>query len=190
MDYQYSPDIYNLLNWGVEGEDFVFKADGTRTYVDELLNDPNPTQALADRGIMASGGARTGIPFVPQIFSTILSYSATEPWWSPEQGYYDGKYWIDTAVNGGPDSVSPYDRAPLTSLTEEELTRQATLTSACESYARTEANRFITGELNPNDDAAWEAYVAGVKSQTADFDGFFKTINEKTDLDSLAAYEN
>jgi hypothetical protein len=138
---------------------------------------------------MSSGSARTGIPFVPQIFSTILQYSATEPWWSPEKGYYDGKYWIDTAVNGGPDSISPYDRAPLTKLTEEESTLKATLTSACETYARTYANRFITGELNINDDAAWNEYVAGVKSQTEDFDGFFKTINEKTDLASLESYK-
>ena len=189
VDYQYSEDIYKMLNWGIEGEDFVTLEDGTRTYVDSVLNAENPGQEPADRGIMSSGSARTGIPFVPQIFSTILQYSATEPWWSPEKGYYDGKYWIDTAVNGGPDSISPYDRAPLTKLTEEESTLKATLTSACETYARTDANRFITGELDINDDAAWNEYVAGVKSQTEDFDGFFKTINEKTDLASLESYK-
>ena len=189
VDYQYSEDIYKMLNWGIEGEDFVTLEDGTRTYVDSVLNAENPGQELADRGIMSSGSARTGIPFVPQIFSTILQYSATEPWWSPEKGYYDGKYWIDTAVNGGPDSISPYARAPLTKLTEEESTLKATLTSACETYARTYANRFITGELDINDDAAWNEYVAGVKSQTEDFDGFFKTINEKTDLASLESYK-
>ena len=189
IDYQYSEDIYKMLNWGVEGEDFVTLEDGTRTYVDEILNAENPGQALADRGIMASASARTGIPFVPQIFSTILQYSSTEPWWSAEKGYYDGKYWIDTAVNGGPDSISPYDRAPLTHLNEEESKMKSTLTSACEKYSKVGANQFITGELDINDDAAWEAYVAGVKSQTEDFDGFFKTLNEKTDIESLQYYK-
>lgn len=189
VDYQYSEDIYKMLNWGVEGEDFITLEDGTRTYVDALKNADNPGQALADQGIMASGGARTGIPFVPQIFSTILSYSAEEPWWSASQGYYMGKYWIDTAVNGGPDSVSPYDRAPLVDLTEEESTFKATLSSACESYAKVEANKFITGQLDPTNDAQWEAYVAGVKSQVAGFDEFFKLMNEKTDIESLKYYK-
>ncbi len=189
IDYQYSEDIYKMLNWGVEGEDYIVKEDGTRTYTDKHLKAENPGQSLADEGIMASGGARTGIPFVPQIFSTILSYSAEEPWWSAEQGYYMGKYWIDTAVNGGPDSVSPYDRAPLVDLTEEESTFKATLSSACEAYAKVEANKFITGELDPNNDEQWAAYVAGVKSQVADFDEFFELMNEKTDLESLKYYK-
>lgn len=189
VDYQYSEDIYKMLNWGVEGEDFITLEDGTRTYVDELKNADNPGQALADRGIMASGGARTGIPFVPQIFSTILSYSAEEPWWSAEQGYYMGKYWIETAVNGGVDSISPYDRAPIVDLTEEESTFKATLSSACESYAKVEANKFITGELDPNNDEQWAAYVAGVKSQVSGFDEFFQLMNEKSDLESLQYYK-
>ena len=50
-------------------------------------------------------------------------------------------------------------------------------------------NQFITGEMDINDDAAWEAYVAGVKSQTEDFDGFFKTLNAKTDIESLQYYK-
>ncbi|MGI6672556.1 MAG: hypothetical protein ACOX58_13430 [Christensenellales bacterium] len=189
VDYQYSEDIYKMLNWGIEGEDFITLEDGTRTYVDALKNSDNPGQALADLGIMASGGARTGIPFVPQIFSTILSYSAEEPWWSAEKGYYMGKYWIDSAINGGPDSVSPYDRAPLVDLTEEESTFKATLSSACESYAKVEANKFITGELDPSNDEQWAAYVTGVKSQVANFDEFFKLMNEKTDLESLEYYK-
>ncbi|MEG0767631.1 MAG: hypothetical protein RR482_07935, partial [Clostridia bacterium] len=177
------------LNWGVENEDYVQNADGARTYVDELLQSENPTQALADRGLMASGGARTGIPFVPQIFSTILSYSTTEPWWSAEKGYYDGKYWIETAINGGKDSISPYDRAPLVALTEEESTFKATLTTSCETFAKSEAFRFITGELDPNNDEQWTAYVSGVKSQVADFDVFFQLMNDKSDLESLKYYK-
>lgn len=189
VDYQYSPEIYEMLNWGVEGETFVVQADGTRTYTDAILNAENPGIELANYGIMSSASARTGIPFVPQIFSTITKYSKTEPWWSPEDGYYEGRYWIESARLGGPESVSPYDRAPLVDLDKEEMTFRATLTSACESYARTEALKFITGELDVNDDAAWERYVAGVKSQISGFDDFFALMNEKTDLDSLTYYK-
>lgn len=189
VDYQYSEDIYKMLNWGVEGEDFITLEDGTRTYVDEVLNAENPGQVLADRGIMASASARTGIPFVPQIFSTVLTYSKTEPWWSPDRGYYEGKYWIETAINGGKDSVSPFDRAPLVDLTDEENTRKSTVTSACETYARTETLKFIVGEYDPTDDAKWASYVAGVKSQISGFDEFFALMNEKSDLESLKYYK-
>ena len=33
VDYQYSPEIYELLNWGIEGEDFKFNEDGTRIQI-------------------------------------------------------------------------------------------------------------------------------------------------------------
>ena len=49
IDYQYSEDIYKMLNWGVEGEDFITLEDGTRTYVDSVLNAENPGQELKNR---------------------------------------------------------------------------------------------------------------------------------------------
>lgn len=191
VDYQYSEDIYLLLNWGVEGEDYYVDEEGMRQYTAKYMDLPvsDRAQALADEGIMSSAIARTGIPFVPQIFSTIAAYGDTEPWWNAEKGYYDGHYWYETAKNGGPDSVSPYDRAPLVDLTEEEKTAKSTMTSACEKYAKTEALKFIQGEYDITDDAAWENYVEGVKSQYKGFDDLFDAMNEKTDIDSLKYYQ-
>lgn len=189
VDYQYSEDIYELLNWGVEGETYMVQEDGTRTYTDNILNAENPGIELANFGIMSSSSARSGIPFVPQIFSTITKYSKTEPWWNPEEGYYDGRYWIESARLGGPESVSPFDRAPLVKLTKEEQTFRATLTSAAGTYASAESLKFITGELDVHDDAVWQRYVEGVKSQISGFDDFFNLLNEKTDLESLKFYQ-
>ncbi len=193
IDYQYSPDIYLMLNWGEEGEDwYLDPADGLRHYTDKIMGLPSSerAQALADEGIMSSATCRTGIPFVPQIFSTISAYSDPDPWWSPERGYYEGYYWMETAINGGPESISPYDRAPLVNLTEEQKTQRSTLTSACDKYAKTEGNKFITGENDINDDAVWAAYVEGVKSQFQGFDQLIETINESVDLDSLSLYKD
>lgn len=193
IDYQYSPDIYLMLNWGEEGEDwYLDPADGLRHYTDKIMGLPSSErgQALADEGIMSSATCRTGIPFVPQIFSTISAYSDPDPWWSPERGYYEGYYWMETAINGGPESVSPYDRAPLVNLTDEQKTQRSTLTSTCDKYAKTEGNKFITGELDINDDAVWAAYVEGVKSQYQGFDELIGIINESVDLDSLSLYND
>ena len=75
-------------------------------------------------------------------------------------------------------------------LTEEQKTQRSTLTSACDKYAKTEGNKFITGELDINDDAVWAAYVEGVKSQFQGFDQLIETINESVDLDSLSLYKD
>ncbi|MCR4620985.1 MAG: hypothetical protein K5663_02775 [Clostridiales bacterium] len=194
IDYQYSPDIYLMLNWGVEGEDWELGEDGMRKYTAKFMDLPvgERPQALADEGIMSSASARTGIAFVPQIFSTIPSYGDAEPWWSPEKGYYEGRYWFDTAINGGPDSISPFDRAPLVKLTDEQQSAQSKLKSACEKYAKTEGNKFITGEdgYDITDDAQWEAYVEGLKSQYQGFDELLQIINENVDLDSLKYYND
>ncbi|MBR4235480.1 MAG: hypothetical protein IKR85_05390 [Clostridia bacterium] len=192
IDYQYSPDIYLMLNWGVEGEDWYLGDDGLRHYTDKFMAQPvsDRAQLLADEGIMSSASARTGIAFVPQIFSTIAAYGDTEPWWSPEKGYYEGHYWYETAFNGGVESISPYDRAPIVNVSDETKTARAALKSACESYAKTESVKFITGELDITDDAVWAAYVEGVKSQYKGFDDIIAAQNEGTDLESLSMYHD
>lgn len=192
IDYQYSPDIYLMLNWGEEGEDWYLGEDGMRHYTDKYMAQPvsDRAQLLADEGIMSSASARTGIAFVPQIFSTIAAYGDTEPWWNAEKGYYDGHYWYETAINGGKDSISPFDRAPIVNVSDETKTARAALKSACESYAKTESVKFIKGELDITDDAVWAAYVEGVKSQYKGFDDIIAAQNAGTDLESLSMYHD
>lgn len=192
VDYQYSPDIYLMLNWGVEGEDWYLGEDGMRHYTDKYMAQPvsDRPQLLADEGIMSSASARTGIPFVPQIFSTIAAYGDTEPWWNAEKGYYDGHYWYETAINGGVESISPFDRAPVVNVPTETSTARASLKSACETYAKTESVKFIKGELDITDDAVWEAYVEGLKSQFKGFDDIIEAQNAGTDLESLKYYND
>ena len=56
------------------------------------------------------------------------------------------------------------------------------MTSSCENYAKEQSFKFITGELDINDDAAWQTYIAGVKSQVSDFDGILETLQSKSVL--------
>lgn len=183
IDYQYSDQMVQLMNWGIEGETYTVK-DGQNTYVDEIMNNEKPAVKSAEYGLMASSVCRTGIPFIPLDFNAMLAVSSLpEPWWNTEKGYYQGKYWIESSVNGGPDSVAPYDRPPVTYLTAEEQTAKAQLSysGTCENRVKELALAFITGDKDINDDAAWEAYVKDVKSQTDDdFDGILEMLNSKT----------
>ena len=183
IDYQYSDEMVNLMNWGVEGETYT-EADGTKTFVDDILNDATPATKSAEYGLTSSSVCRTGIPFNPIDFNAMLEVASNpEPWWNAEKGYYEGKYWVESDANGGEDSVSPYDRAPVTYLTAEESSAKAELGygGTCETRVKELALQFITGENDINDDDAWEDYIDDIKSQTdEDFDEIIETLNEKT----------
>ena len=183
IDYQYSDEMVNLMNWGVEGETYT-ETDGTKTFADDILNDATPATKSAEYGLTSSSVCRTGIPFNPLDFNAMLEVACNpEPWWNAEKGYYEGKYWVESDANGGEDSVSPYDRAPVTYLTAEESSVKAELGygGTCETRVKELALQFITGENDINDDDAWEDYIDDIKSQTdEDFDEIIETLNEKT----------
>jgi hypothetical protein len=184
IDYQYSDEMVELLNWGVEGEDYTVSEDGSKVYADKYLDAENPATAVADEGLMSSSVCRTGINFTPIDFNAQLEVSALpEPWWNAEDGYYEGKYWEESSYNGGEDSVSPYDRAPVTYLNAEQKASSAQLGygGVCETRVKELALQFIVGEKDINDDSAWESYIADVKSQTDDdFDSILEMLNENT----------
>lgn len=184
IDYQYSDQMVELMNWGFEGDTYNTAADGSKEYVDSIINAENPAIEAANFGLTASGVCRTGIPFNPMDFNAMLDVSSLpEPWWSESQGYYEGKYWVETSVNGGKDSIAPYDRPPVTYLTAEEQASRAQLNygGTCEKRVKELAQQFIVGSKDINDDAAWAAYIADIKSQTdEDFDSILEMLNENT----------
>lgn len=183
IDYQYSDQMVELLNWGVEGVTYNV-VDGEKVFVDEIMNADSPATKSAEYGLMSSSVCRTGICFTPIDFNAMLDLSSLpEPWWNEKDGYYEGKYWEESSNNGGVDSVSPYDRAPVTYLTTDESTAKAQLAygGVCEVRVRTLAYEFIVGERDIHDDAAWAEYIRDIKSQCEDdFDEILETLNAKT----------
>lgn len=184
IDYQYSDEMVDLLNWGAEGVTYTTAEDGSRSFIDSILTAENPANESANYGLTASSVCRTGIPFNPIEFTAMLAVaSKPEPWWNESEGYYEGKYWMESDKNGGEDSVAPYDRAPVTYLTAQGYSAKAQLSysGVCETRVKELAVQFIVGDTDINDDAAWEAYVKDVKSQTdGDFDEIIAMLNEKT----------
>ncbi|MDD4849294.1 MAG: extracellular solute-binding protein [Gemmiger sp.] len=183
VDYQYSDEMIELTNWGVEGEEYT-TANDENTFVDSITSTENPALTVADLGIISSGVCGSGIPCSPYDFNSMLSVSSLpEPWWNATDGYYEGKYWVESDRLGGEDSVAPYDRPPVMYLTAEESTQKAQLDygGACESRVKQLAVEFITGQRDINDDGAWADYIKDIKSQTdEDFDTIIATLNENT----------
>jgi len=185
IDYQYSDEMIEMMNWGIEGETYTVDESGNHTFAEAIMGAEDPVQTAANYGIMSSSACRTGIPFTPLTFEAMTEQIPVEPWWNPTDGYYESQYWIESGKLGGLDSVSPADRPPVTFLTDDESTAKAELITNCDTYARENALKFITGELNVEDDAAWNSYIEGVKSQVGDFAGTLQMLLDKSDLASI-----
>lgn len=56
FDYSYTAEGAELQNWGVEGETYVKNADGTHSYTDLIINNPDYT-VLQARGAYLGGNA-------------------------------------------------------------------------------------------------------------------------------------
>src|SRR5699024_2209987 len=54
IDYQYSDEMIELLNWGIEGVTYTVDENGDHKFSDEILNAEDPVQAAAEYGIMSS----------------------------------------------------------------------------------------------------------------------------------------
>lgn len=184
IDYQYSDEMINLMNWGVEGQTYTVDENGTKTYVEDITGVEDPAVETGNYGLTSSSVCRTGIVFNPIDFSAMLEVaSKPEPWWNAEEGYYEGKYWVESDKIGGEESVSPYDRPPVAYLTAEQSAQKAELSyeGVCDKRARELSIQFITGAMDINDDGAWESYVEDIKSQTdVDFDEIIDMLNENT----------
>jgi ABC-type glycerol-3-phosphate transport system substrate-binding protein len=178
IDYQYSPEMVELQNWGIEGVTYTKTADGTKQFTPEILSAPDPVQALGNYGVTSSAVCRTGIVFTPQDFIPQITQQRFEPWWSLADGYHDDKYWEASSKYGGTESVAPTDRAPIVRLTADEATSRAQLITACDTVAKEYAVRFINGQLDLDKD--WDSYVNAVKYAVDDFDGVFQMLNSNT----------
>ncbi|MDY2658269.1 MAG: extracellular solute-binding protein [[Ruminococcus] gnavus] len=184
IDYQYSDEMINLMNWGVEGQTYTTDENGVKSYTEDILNGEDPAVETGNYGLTSSSVCRTGVPFSPIDFNAMLqAASKPEPWWNPTEGYYEGKYWVESDKTGGEESVAPYDRPPVTYLTPEQSGQKAELSyeGVCDKRARELGIQFITGQMDINDDKAWDSYVEDIKSQTdVKFDEIIEMLNENT----------
>jgi ABC-type glycerol-3-phosphate transport system substrate-binding protein len=178
VDYQYSPEMVELQNWGIEGVTYTKNADGSKQFTEAILTASDPVQALANYGVTSSAACRTGIVFTPQDFVPQIAQLPEEPWWSREDGYTMNKYWVASSRYGGPESVSPADRAPIVRLAPDEATSRARLITACDTVAKENAVRFITGSLDIDRD--WDAYINSVKYAIDDFQDVIDMLNVNT----------
>lgn len=179
IDYQYSDEMIDMMNWGVEGETYEVKEDGTKDFTEAVYNEEDPDLYMGKYGSTALAYRRCGINFAPDVFEPLAYLMDKDPWWDESDGYTTGQYWIMSDKYGGEDSVAPADRAPYYTLSSDESQTRASAVTAYETITKEWGANFISGVKDPNNDADWQAYLDTLASSGVDMEGTIEVLNEK-----------
>lgn len=142
MNYFYTDEGATFANYGLEGESMARQEDGTPWYSDLILNNPdglNPTQAE----VMYTG-------YMVPCYSDFSKYSITAILNYPEFL----EIWA-TADN----SLA----LPPVELTTEETESYSAVEADVETYLDEVLAKFVTGDIDVADDAAWQSHVDTLK---------------------------
>lgn len=173
MDYQYSPEMLDLLNWGIEGETFT-KSGDVNSYTDVILSAANPSEKMAEYGINLSYSVRSGVQWVPQDIDGADNTHLLQPVY--ENGEY-GKAQIFAFTSGeGPESSFPQDIALPVTLTKEENDLKTSIMTPLDTFRQAETIKFIIGSRSLD---TWDAYIEELK-KLGDFEAVKKIYNDKS----------
>ena len=145
LNYCYSQPGHEIINFGVEGTDYTRNADGTITYSDWIMNNPDGLSiavAMANKGRANMSGAFVQDP------NYIIAY------WATEQQQRALHMWNDET------DVQMTILPPVT-LTPEETTEYKKIMSEVNTAANEYRSAVFTGEKDL--DATWDAFVEQLK---------------------------
>jgi len=166
LDWMFSPEATQLINWGVEGVTFKKNADGTKSFLPDIVTGetPNGTKKPADFALQN--------PIIPYAFiSDVYSASLVS---NNADSFALVKKVVDGLVSGrhtGPTFLASIK--PL--LTTEEGDKEASIINPIRTYVRENMLKFIKGERSFD---TWDQYVADVK-KLGDIDWVIKLYNSK-----------
>ena len=150
LSYCYSQQGHEVINFGVEGEDYTKNADGTITYGDWIMENPDGLSiavAMANKGRANMSGA-----FV-QDTNYIIAY------WATEQQQRALHMWNDET------DVAMTIMPPVT-LTEQESSDYRRIMADITTAANEYRTKVFTGESDI--DATWDGFVDQLKGMGID----------------------
>jgi putative aldouronate transport system substrate-binding protein len=174
-DFQYSREMLDLFNWGVEGTSYAVQSDGSKQFVSAIMNAPNMSVKMAEYGINTSYSVRSGIQFVPQDRDVAVATMPHVPVYlngSFNQTMSCWKYYDELEIAG---KAIQAPIAPPTAFTLAENEQISTIMTAVNTFADEARMKFITGELGFD---RWDQYLSELKSY-GDVDAVMKIYNSK-----------
>ena len=174
IDYQYSDENIELLNWGIEGTTFKRNEDGSKAFMPEITNADDPIGKLAEFGISSSMRSRSGIVFTPQDFDSQIAQWTEDPWYHNGE-FIEEKFWLATEKFGGKESIAPNDRAPKYNTTKDEKDTITNTMTPVETYESECAVKFVIGEMSFDQ---WDEFQDNLKKM-GDYESILKMYNDK-----------
>lgn len=139
MDSWYTEDIYALMNYGLEGENFINNGDGTYSFTDAVVNAPEGwSQAVR-------------MCAISDAFIGIYCTSSTKQMWS-EVGVKARECW----GREGTPSDGAYNIPQAISLSADEMEQFSLLTSDLSTMISENIVRFIDGTRSMDQ---WDSFI-------------------------------
>ncbi|UVI27351.1 extracellular solute-binding protein [Paenibacillus spongiae] len=175
LDYQFSDEMVELANWGIEGVTFTKEGD-KKTFKPEILQAASAMQELAKYGVNMSMSVRSGIQFIPQQKEAEIPLTQTVPAYVDGE-YMDRNYWLYTDEANGKESISPGDSVNMPPLvfTEDEKLEMSSILTPMATFVEESITKFIAGKM-PMDQ--WDKFVSDLKAM-GDIDTVLKLYNDR-----------
>lgn len=145
LNFCYSMAGHDVINFGIEGTDYTINADGTITYSENIMNNP---QGLSIAAAMANKGrANMSGPFV-QDPNYIIAY------WATEQQQRALHVWND-------ENDSSVTMMPAITLTGDETSEYGKIMADVGTAVKEYYSKVFTGEIDV--DSTWDTYIDQLK---------------------------
>jgi len=162
VDLQFSPELYSIAGWGVEGLSYELDADGSRKPIAEILDAPPAERPmLADRwGIWYTGKVNPGLrgvqfPALARAIPVDNTYN-----YCFVGGKLENTRMVDTEfftnLPWPNDYISPWFDSPNLGFTDEEATEASNLLTILQTYTRQMQAEFISGQKSMSE---WDAFI-------------------------------
>lgn len=153
VDYQFSPEMVNLLNWGIKDSTYKEDAEGNKEF---LLSGQANKEALVATGLPLSGTCRAGIFPQPQDMDLWRIASA-----DPSPIYWEGEIVTEklvpfSAARMTKENTSPTEYEPSIVLSSDENEQYANIMAPVETFTKEQKVKFIKGERSFDD---WDNYL-------------------------------
>lgn len=148
LDFLYTDYASDLMAYGVEGESFDYDETGKPQWNMDRLNELANTNGYSPSGIAE---------FYYGIKGNFVTLSQQDALWA----FYDEAQVEAIGIFGDKSNWGDYWGLDVT-LTTDENTTIATVNTDIRTFISEQSMKFITGELDITDDAAWEAFKKGI----------------------------
>ncbi len=163
IDLQYSPEIIELITWGIEGVTYNKSADGTNVFIDSIRLADDPFAEGDKYGMRASSKHRPGL----QLASDSKAYVGMA---RNDYVYYDGKVheepierspYITELPYPESEYISPNFNGPKLQLSTDDSQTISEIVTPIWTYRDEMQSKFIKGEESFDN---WDKFVDTINS--------------------------